>query len=363
MVSGSAMDRPASSAIPFAPLAALLAVTLRFGGVDRRRALVYLAILSRYGALEPLRLAERWRTRGIAGVARSADPIFVVGHWRSGTSYLQGLLSADPRFTTTTLYNTIFADVAGVARWGVRPSMEWIVRALDLPHSLQRTSLSLDLVGEGDVGLCCQLSPYAYTWGHLFPRRFADWFARCVLDPSPEHERGWLAHLDRYIQTLSWDAGGKRVVMKSPGDTGRIASLAARYPDARFVFIHRDPIAVFHSNRHLWGVIRREIALQVVTDREVDEVILRTYRALLERYLAQRGALAEGRLVEIGYEALLQDPSGGLEHIYRALDLGKAPVVAPGRHRPHAYQTSPALEQRIRRAWAFSYAEWNHGHP
>ena len=73
--------------------------------------------------------------------------------------------------------------------------------------------------------------------------------------------------------------------MKSPGDTARVGLLAKRYPDARFVYIHRDPISVYHSSRGLWKVVQTHYSMQDVTEEQVDGYIVRTYRKLLTRYL------------------------------------------------------------------------------
>ena len=37
-------------------------------------------------------------------------PIFIIGHWRSGTTYLHELLSKDPHFCYTSLWHTLLPD-------------------------------------------------------------------------------------------------------------------------------------------------------------------------------------------------------------------------------------------------------------
>ncbi len=359
------MIRPVLAPIPLASPALFLALTWRNGGVDWRRLPVFGGLLLRYTAADPVRLLQHVvYNRAIEQHALSEDPIFVIGHWRSGTSWLQALLALDPRFTTTTLYNTLFADISELTEGWLKPAMNATARMLGMPHNLQRAPLHLDLPGEGDVGLYCQLSPYAYTWGHIFPRHFEQWLDRCVLSPSPQTTTAWLAHLDRYLRKLSLASGGKRVVMKSPGDTGRIALLARAYPNAKFVFIHRDPIAVFHSNRYLWGVIRSEFSVQTLDDAHVDGIIERTYAALMRNYIDQRDAVGPGQLVEVSFEDLRTHPEQGLAGIYEALDLGPLPdslasalAEQPAYSSP-SYETPVELQQHLREVWGFAFDEW-----
>ena len=348
----------APSRRPFSPLWCLLTALRENGGVSPRRLHILAAMLSRYVLLEPLRLAERLRLDAILDASPlREDPIFVVGHWRSGTSHLQTLLGLDPALTTATLYRSLLSDISWLTvPWLKRP-LNATARLLGVPFSLQRMPMDFDIPAEGDVGLLSQLSPNSYTWGHIFPRRLDDWLDRLIFDLSPAQTAAWLADYDRLMRKVSLADGGRRVVMKSPGDTARLSQLAAHYPSARFVAIHRDPIAVFHSSRYFWSVIRNEYSLHVLTDAEVDEIILRTYPRIMARYLQQRQTLAAGRLVEVTNAALRSDPVGTMRRVYSALQLGALPaaVVAALQalpvSQPRVYETPPALEARIRQAW------------
>ena len=336
----------------------------RCGGVDAPRLHVWVGLLLRYALLAPLRLAQREQERRTPLAPLVEDPIFVLGHWRSGTTRLQEVLAADPRHTTSTLFTSLFADVSAAGAVLQAP-MDAIASALGLPHSIQRQPLQLGLPAEGDIGLCLALlSEHAYTWGHLFPRAFSDWMDSHVLSPSPTAVEGWLADYDGLMRRVSALAGGRRVVMKSPGDTARVPLLLQRYPSAKFVYVHRDPIAVYHSTQYLWGVIRREFGLQSVTDEAVHRQIVSTYGSLLRRYLRDRESVPAGQLVEVRHERLVAEGPASLAMTYTTLQLGEVPgsvaaVLQGGRgHTAQRYRTSPELEQELRTAWAFAYDAW-----
>ena len=349
------------SRIPFASLVALLRLAIRNGGVHPFRLHVLAIMALRYTLFEPLRLAERWRfDRAIADHTLEQDPIFILGHWRSGTSYLQTLLSDDPRFATSTLYRSIFADISGVSESWLKPAMNAVARTLGLTFSLQRLPLNLDIPAEADVALCSQLNGCSYTWGHIFPKRFDQWMKEGVLEPDPS----WLDPYDLFIRKLSRASGGRRLVIKSPGDTARIALLASRYPKALFIYIHRDPIAVFHSNLYFWQVILREYSLHKLIDPEVEDIIIRTYPKVLQCYLDQRELIPESRRFELSYEALRDAPREEVARLYAHFELGEVPEMTSNlpHYTPQRYISSDDLEKRLREKWAIGFTEWGR-HP
>ena len=350
----------------FAPVRALLAMLPGNGGVDRHRLPMLAGLLARYMFTEPFRQLEvRRYQHAIETHELSAPPIFILGFWRSGTTHLQRLLREDPRFESSTVFRSVFSDIFLTTEAWFKPILQGISRLLRLPLSIQRMPMDFDLPAEADVGLCASFSAHSYTWGHVFPRRFEAWIDRMVVHPSREDARAVMDHYDRFLRKLSYRSGGKRLLIKTPGDTGRVRLLLARYPEARFVYIHRDPFEVFHSNLYLWRVILREVSLQALAPEELEAVIVRSYRALIGSYLEARDEIPESQLTEIRFEDLRRDPIATLEGVYGALDLGSFPreqiatfVSGLPRYDQPRYETSPALRARLSRAWDFSFDTW-----
>ena len=98
------------------------------------------------------------------------------------------------------------------------------------------------------------------------------------------------------------------MVLKSPGDSARLQELARRYPKARFIYIHRDPVEVFHPNRYLWEVVVKEHGVQTLESEQVDAMIIEHYGRLLDSYSRQRSQVESDRLVELRYEDLRDEP-------------------------------------------------------
>ncbi len=351
---------------PFSPLARLLGMLKSNGGVDARRLPMLVAYLARYSLLEPLRLFERAR---IDDAVRRHNldhhPLFILGYWRCGTTYLQGLLRLDPNLATSTLFRSLFSDVFYSTESWLKPALNVVCKALRLQYGIQRSALDWDLPAETDVALCSSFSPHSYTWGHVFPKAFRKWGQRLIWRPDAQAVDAWLEDQDYYLRKLSLANGGKRLVIKSPGDTARVAHLARKYPQARFVYIHRDPIAVFHSNRYLWSVIQREVSLNGISEEQCTDLIIESYKQILSAYLEQRASIPASQLIEIRYEALRDNPADTLRQIYRTLDLGEVPhqalstfVKSNATYKPQRYPLDPALEARLREEWAFALDAW-----
>ena len=344
---------------PFAPLFFLLALVVRNGGISIRRTPMLVVYILRFTVFEPFRLAERFLYDGaIRSRPLEEPPIFILGHWRSGTSHLQTLMSLDSRLTSSTIYRSFFSDSFYLTERWLKPVLNGVARIIGLRFSIQRSALNLDLLAEGDLGLCCMASRYSYTWGHLFPARFNQWLDRLVLSPDASHQEGWLSVYDTFLRKLSHGSGGKRVVMKSPGDTARMKLLARHYPGAKFIYIHRTPAEVFHSSRYLWEVILKEHGLQTLDQAEVDELIIGNYRSLLLSYARQKADMPPDQLVEIQYSDLRDDPVAELSKVYAQLGLGEVEEDAIrgflDKQVPYgaqAYQTPDSLQDKLQGEW------------
>ena len=93
------------------------------------------------------------------------------------------------------------------------------------------------------------------------------------------------------------------------------------FPDAKFVFIHRDPYEVYPSAMHLWRTMVRDQMLQDFTEAEIQDMVIWLFRETVQGYLKQRASIPEGKLVEIGYKELGGNPIKTLRSIYSGLEV------------------------------------------
>lgn len=293
-------------------------------------------------------------------------PLFILGHWRSGTTLLQKLFSLDGRFATLTLFEVFFPHTFLTAERLLRPPLSVVV-----PRTRHTDNMpfGLDVPHEDELALCTMTlcSPHL---GLVFPDR-ADHYDRFLTlrgIPEDDLER-WRAALMAFLRKLTLKHG-RPLVLKSPPHTARIRGLLEMFPEAKFLHIHRDPYAVFQSSLRMMGDSSRRQALQRPRREAIEDRVLRWYRLMYEAFFADRCLVLPGRFHEVGFEELERDMVAVMRGSYAALDLPSFCQIEPevrryaaamqGYHKT-AYAPLPSsLRQRIAHEWRRSFDEWGY---
>jgi len=243
-------------------------------------------------------------------------PLFVIGHWRSGTTHLHNLLNVDPRFTCPTAYQAlfphhfIFSQVGGAVFDLIAPKkrpMDNIAFSSQVPH-------------EDEFALVahCAVSPYMKF---LFPVTRDEPYG--ALDPQrlPAHAlEEWKQSFILFLKKVTLSEKG-RIVLKSPPHLGRVATILELFPDAQFIHIVRNPYTVYRS---MWTLWRNSVAYSCLqkADRDtVDELILSWYEELFSLFERDRGQVPQGALHEMKFEDLEERPLDTLRAAYETLQL------------------------------------------
>lgn len=99
----------------------------------------------------------------------------------------------------------------------------------------------------------------------------------------------------------------KRLLIKSPIHTARIPLLRRLFPQATFIYIHRDPYAVYKSAVHMADTAYWFCYLNTPTDQQILEFIMWQFDHMFRKYAAaaydSTGALSPD-ILEISYESL-----------------------------------------------------------
>lgn len=295
-------------------------------------------------------------------------PIFVLGHYRNGTTHLHNLLAADERFGypnnfQATQPHTFLSTESIGSRLGSALTMR------KRPHD--DVAFDLRVPTEDELAICADtlLSPHM-AWH--FPLR-AEYYNRRFLTfrEASEHERArWIASIRRIAQKLTFKHAGRRLVLKSPLHTARVPLLLEAFPDAVFVHVHRNPYKVFVSTRNMELKVEPLFRYQRAVPGTLEDRILWRYRALYDAFLEDRHLVSEGKLIEISYRQLVDQPLATLQSVYAALGL---PDFEPARPALEAYLQSlrgykrnvypelpRSLRARIGRHWHRCFDAWGY---
>jgi len=246
------------------------------------------------------------------------DPVFIVGHWRTGTTYLQQLLSRHPALTTPTILQCSYPDgfvVAGPRVTGL------MARAVKGHRPMDNVRVGPDEPQEDEYALL-KLSGFSPLERLLFPRSDRYYLLDAPFLPDGEIElAAWKQALASFISKLRWHTG-RRVVSKNPFHSMRVPVLREVFPAARFIHITRDPVDVIPSTLHLWNVVAPQNAMRPgfrpPTSGEVLEVFDRV-ESTLERDLA---AVPPEHRTSVRFSRLEKSPLEETRRVCETLGIG-----------------------------------------
>jgi hypothetical protein len=207
-------------------------------------------------------------------------------------------------------------------KW-MSPALQSISRLLKLQDPVHRIPLNWKYPGEEDATMTTSLNPRGAQWGYFFPKMMNEQFRKYVIfENVPDSEiEAWKQDMVFLVKKISLANQGKQLVLKSPPQTARVKLLLSLYPNAKFIFIHRNPYEVYLSNKQFWKVTRSIYAIGGTKTVDVNSIILDTYAKITKRYLQEKDLVPPGQLVEIPYEDLIQQPMESMRKIYDTIQL------------------------------------------
>ncbi|MDA0832747.1 MAG: sulfotransferase [Planctomycetota bacterium] len=258
-------------------------------------------------------------SRSVAKTELSEPPIFILGHWRSGTTLLHNLMFSDDHMMSCNLYEILYPD-----HFLLTESLVTKLTAPFLPKTRPMDNMPLNwtLPQEDETALLLStplLSPYLLLTHYATPEVFERFYD--LKSASPAELVRWKESFLHFLKKLSYRYPHRRALLKSPTHTYRIPLLLEMFPDAKFIFISRDPYAVFQSSLHLRRTLFDENGLAPFNEEGLEELTLDVFKNCVDAYERDRHLIDPRRLCEVRYEDFVVDPLGGLKRIYEAIDL------------------------------------------
>jgi hypothetical protein len=255
--------------------------------------------------------------RKIKNTVPKHDPVFILGYYRSGTTYLITLFSKDPSkgyISNIEAYlPTTFLGSPRITRWMISAS-------LPEQRPMDNVIMTADEPTEDEYAIGVY-EKYSIYNGFIFPRNFRLYSRYNSFNGLPEDLERWKKRWSWFNKKMAIRYDGRQMVYKNPTATFRIRHLLGMYPNAKFVHIYRNPYHVFSSNVKYHNEVFEIYALQTWDEEEMQETILENYREMYEKFDRDRDLIPESNLVEVKYEDFIQDPMGHMELIYSILQL------------------------------------------
>lgn len=290
-----------------------------FGRLTARRYLVSL--------LETALLLQRDRRLWPAVIEqRITAPVFIVGLPRTGTTLLHNLLVRDPESRAPLTWETMFPAGYPEAPPALRRA-KWKASArLAMANRIAPDFRRIHPAGFDRPEECVALMApgFASAVFHTLYRvpSYQDWFE------SDRQTTGLEMHF-HMLQQLQFRRGKTRWVLKCPAHLFSLDALLRRYPDARLIQTHRDPLRAIPSIASLTTTLRAAFSSQV-DPCEIGRDCTRRWSRALERFLHRRDSLLPDRVVDVAYSELVASPIGVVERIYDQLGWRISPAARAG---------------------------------
>ena len=257
------------------------------------------------------------------------DPVFILGHWRSGTTFMHNVFSCDKHFGYNTTYQTVFPHLM---MWGqpfFKKNMSWLMPDKRPTDNME---LAVDLPQEEEFALT-NMMPY------------------------------------KLIKISLWNTGGTQFLSKNPPHTGRVKELVKMFPNAKFIYLMRNPYTVFESTRSFFTNTIKPLQLQGITPEELQENILSVYAKLYHKYETDKHFIPEGNLVEVRFEDYEKNAFDLTQEIYQKLSLPGFEEARPAieayvnkkkGYKKNKYQYKPETVELVEKHWGFALDEWGY---
>ncbi len=247
-------------------------------------------------------------------------PIFITGLPRSGTSFLHSLLCQDRSNLVARCWETIYPYPLREGRTKESDRREDKVdRQLAGFARLAPEIRNLHPMTAASPQECTEIT------GHVFRSLRFD-----TTHSVPSYQR-WLddtGHLaaywfhKRFLKHLQHRKGPGRWVLKCPDHVFALDAVRSVYPDARFVFMHRDPVEVLPSVARLTETLRRPFTRRVNRlhiGRQVSERWARGAATLIEA--AEISRETPDRVFHLNFRSFVKDPYAGVAALYQHFGL------------------------------------------
>ncbi|MFC4293215.1 sulfotransferase family protein [Sphingorhabdus arenilitoris] len=256
--------------------------------------------------------------KAIDAVQIKQPPLFILGHWRSGTTLLHDLLAQDDaQFNYANTYQVVNPLTFLTTENLITRLFPFLVPPT---RPMDNMALKFSSPQEDEFAPLLMTLKSLYL-GTSFPRREAEYEKYLTFrDAKREEVEAWKAALYYFCQKLALN-DDRALLLKSPPHTARIRTILEVFPDARFVHIHRDPYRVFQSQRHFFDTAGWYTYLQRPNLPGIDEGILQRQVNMYDAYFEDLPLIPKGHFCELRFDELEADPVAQMKSVYEQLAL------------------------------------------
>lgn len=267
----------------------------------------------------PRRLEGKYYDKKITTVTIDKSPIFIIGFWRGGTTVLHNLLCQDTDSGYVSTFQGVFPNDCFINQWWIRNIAKFF-----LPEKRPGGDMIFDfkLPQEEEIALGNMQHISFYNFFY-FPNDI-DVFIRNSLffkDISRKDMEQWKQNYIKLVKTALVNTNGTRFISKNPPNTFRIKLLLELFPDAKFIYIHRNIYQTIYSFQKFVNAVHSGIKYQDYNVESHNLKLIKLYKMMIEQYNIDKHQIPKHNLVEIKFEKFEKNMLSEIKRIYGELDL------------------------------------------
>ncbi|HQW26614.1 MAG TPA: sulfotransferase [Saprospiraceae bacterium] len=320
---------------------------------------------------EPFRWLENILfTRKLSRTVLPVSPVFILGHWRSGTTLLHNAMAQDQQFAFINTFQSVFTNQFFGSRWLFKPLMKLLMPE---KRPADNVLLSTEFPQEEGIALS-NIDSFGFYNFFYFPRYWKSIYKKYISGESatPEELKAFGRRYKKLIAQSLLEYNRKQFISKFPPNTGSIRHLLDMFPQAKFVYIYRNPVLVFQSTVNFFETTHEALMLQPFSSAEFEEMVFELYEMIIKDYERLKSLIPADHLVEIRYEDFEADPLIGLRNIYERLELDGFEQSIPAftdyfnsqkKFEKASHQFTPEEIERITSRWRFAMEMYGYAMP
>jgi hypothetical protein len=263
-----------------------------------------------------LRLIDYWKQKSEILEQTVLPPLFITGTPKSGSTFLHRLFAQDPNNRVPLMWEVMSPLPAPMrVTFDSDPRIIQMDKRLKWFRWTHPSIASAHPIGSliteecGSI-LSCSFESFTFLDMFWIPS-YETWLRSQDMDVAYEFHMNFLKH-------LQWLCPADRWVLKSSDHINALETLIERYPEARIVFLHRDPVRVLQSSSSQMKLLKR------IFSKSIDEVLLGANEARIlydkvHKMMEFRDNYShrEEQFMDVRYLDLAQDPVGTVRTIYK----------------------------------------------
>jgi hypothetical protein len=262
------------------------------------------------------------------------NPVFIIGHPRSGTTFVHQLFNRTDEMAGFHAWHILFPSIA--QRILLRPLIKYLIRKNKteiIPESAGHR-IAIDKVEEEEMLFIHNRETQFTIVGTILGFAEEDYRELRFHDLQPRSRRiRSVEFLKSCFQRHIYYTGKTQIFAQTHFSTHRIRTLMEVFPDAKFIYMHRNPhetlpsyfSLTYNTQDILWGMSR-------FTQDQLFRFFEYRYQASRELYLYfhklwHNGEISKRRVLIVPYERLKEDLMAVFGEIVSFTGIDASPIL------------------------------------